>query len=259
MNEQAAVFNGESRIFAPRYRQLSQGAQDRFPVAQQGEAMDVAFTDTYDAFKRFLHESEGRPFFLASYSQGTLHAMRILQRWRRSAPANETSRLVAAYLIGNTVPEAEMAGTLPVCKGPSDTRCYVSWNTVVRGDETGSNHWRAKGAPTCVNPLSWQHDEMPVGRERHLGAVPMIASLPRWLRWLLHPVFRYTDFAAPDAGLLDAQCQDGVLMISEPTEHETAGGRYLFNPGVGRHAWDIHLFWMNVRINIRTRAMAFSD
>ena len=176
MREQAAVFNGRCRVWAPRYRQLSQGVQDRFSAAQQQAAMDVAFSDVASAFQHFLKATDGRPFFVGSYSQGTLHAMRLLKQWLATAPAVEADRLVAWYGIGNTVPEADMAGTLPVCQRAEQTRCFVSFNSVLYGDTKGGNHWKAKGPPTCVNPLSWLQDEALVSKEAHLGAIPSTCS-----------------------------------------------------------------------------------
>ena len=176
MREHAAVFNGRCRVFAPRYRQLSQGVQDRFSRAQQQAAMAVAYSDTWAAFQHFLKATKGRPFFVGSHSQGTLHSKRILQQWLKTAPAEEANRLVAWYGIGNTVPEAEMVGTLPVCQTPEQTKCYVSFNTALYGDKKGSNHWKKLGPPTCVNPLSWQQNEALVGKEAHLGAIPSTCS-----------------------------------------------------------------------------------
>jgi len=255
--EHAGVFNGACRVFAPRYRQLSQGVQDRHTVEQQRGALDVAFSDVWAAFEHFLEHTEGRPFFIGSYSQGTLHAMRLLQRWLPHAPADASARLVAAFLIGNTVPESDMEGVLPVCQSPRQTRCYVSYNTVLRGDDAGSAHWRAKGPPTCVNPLTWARDGLPAAREQHLGAVPLVSSVPYPVRLLSYPLIGYARFDGPDEGLLSAQCQDGILYVTDPTSHPTAGHRYRFNPGDALHALDLHLFWLNLRANVAERAAAF--
>jgi len=255
--EHAGVFNGACRVFAPRYRQLSQGVQDRYSVPEQTEALDVAFADVWAAFRYFLEHTEGRPFFIGAYSQGTLHSMRLLQRWLPAAPANEGARLVAAFLIGNTVPEPDMEGVLPVCKSARQTHCYVSYNTVLRGDDAGSRHWRKKGPPTCVNPLTWSSDELHAESGRHLGAIPLVASVSYPVRWLSYPLIGYARFDGPDVGLLSAQCQDGILYVSDPASHPTAGHRYRFNPGTAMHSLDLHLFWLNLRANVHERAEAF--
>lgn len=248
------VFNGESRVFMPRYRQLSQGAQDRYPVAEQQPAMDVAFSDVWQAFMHFLEHCQGRPFFIGSHSQGTLHAVRLLQRWLASAPSEETSRLVAAYLIGNTVTGKDMAGVLPICAQPNSTFCYLSYNAVQHGDEQQAAHWRSKGPPTCVNPISWQHDEAVASKDLHRGAIPILASQPIFFRILLYPLLRYVTFTMPDKNLVSAQCEDGILFVSDPSLDPSAACNY---GAGGFHAWDLHLFWMDLRANIRERASAF--
>ena len=269
MREHAAIFNGECRVFAPHYRQASQGVQDRYSIEEHQPAMDVAFSDVWEAFQFFLAKTKGRPFFVGSHSQGTLHGMRLMQRWMESdAPAEEKSRLVAWYAIGNTVPEAEMAAALPVCQGPSETRCFVSFNTAVEGDVEGAMHWRKKGRPTCVNPLSWRQDERLVGPEHHLGAVSMLSSGGRsrpekgeWNEFWRPIVYALTGVYAdepPDKELISAQCKDGVLFVSEPSANTSAAGyKYKFNPGGALHAYDINLFYINLRVNIRERARAF--
>lgn len=252
--ELAMVFNGESRVFMPRYRQLSQGAQDRYPVAEHQPAMDVAFADVWDAFLHFLAHSQGRPFFIGSHSQGTLHAARLLQRWLASAPPEEKSRLVAAYLIGNTVTENDMADVLPVCAQPNSTFCYLSYNTVQHGDESQAAHWRNKGPPTCVNPISWKHDELVASKNLHRGAIPMLTSQPILSRILLYPILRYISFIKPDTNLVSAQCKNGILFVSDPLLDPSAGCNY---GSGGFHAWDVHLFWMDLRANIHERASSF--
>ena len=105
--QQASVFNGVARIYAPRYRQASQTIQDADPLwntpfrngsAALQQAMDLAFSDVVRAFEHFLTaHNAGRPFLLASHSQGTMHAKRLLAHLGRRNPA-VLERLVAAYL-----------------------------------------------------------------------------------------------------------------------------------------------------------------
>jgi len=182
--------------------------------------------------------------------------MRLLQQWLRTAPAAQTARFVAWYGIGNTVPEAEMEGVLPVCTSATQTRCFISYNAVVEGDTAARDHWHVKGTPTCVNPLSWRQDELLVGKEHHLGAVPLLSSAAGLWRVLLYPILGAPS-ESPDEGLLTAQCRDGVLYVSDPSANKSVGHRYAFSPGVGLHALDTNLFWMNLRVNIRERAQAF--
>ena len=60
--------------------------------------MDLAFSDVVHAFEHFLTaHNDGRPIIVASHSQGTMHAKRLLAHLGRRNPA-VLERLVAAYL-----------------------------------------------------------------------------------------------------------------------------------------------------------------
>lgn len=90
-------------------------------------------------------------------------------------------RLVAAYLVGNTVEEVELP--IPVCASAKATACFVSWNSVIEGGDAGA-HWTAKvvgGAsskPVCVNPLTWTHDDNATApKVLASGALPVAAHL----------------------------------------------------------------------------------
>uniref|UniRef100_A0A7S4RR21 DUF3089 domain-containing protein n=1 Tax=Ditylum brightwellii TaxID=49249 RepID=A0A7S4RR21_9STRA len=247
MKEQASVFNDVADVYAPRYRQCSQGAQDGFPLEEHQPAMDVAYSDVKDAFNMFLKENAGKPFFIASHSQGTLHAMRLLQEWLPTASEEQADLLVAAYLIGNTVPEEEMTGILPVCEEASQTKCYLSYNIIIHGDEEAEKHWKNKGSPTCVNPLSWKHNGALVASEDHLGALPVCMSC-----WGRLPLIGRFIFPRPHSQLVNAQCKEGILHVSDPMDKEPA--YYWFQPGIGLHAYDFQLFYVNIKLNIFDRA-----
>src|SRR5215475_10944628 len=87
MANQASVFNGCCAIYAPRYREASifryfAATPEIFELA--GE---FAYADVDRAFTHFLqHCSKGRPFILASHSQGTEHAMHLIERPLEASP-----------------------------------------------------------------------------------------------------------------------------------------------------------------------------
>ena len=75
---QVSTFNGCCRIFAPRYRQATLSVFVN-PSDDSNKALDLAYSDVVRAFDRFIEkENNGRPFILASHSQGSLHATRLL-------------------------------------------------------------------------------------------------------------------------------------------------------------------------------------
>ena len=107
---QASAFNACCKIYAPRYRQAtlgSAGAMDRGGM----EAFDLAYGDVLRAWNHFLENwNKGRPLMIVGYSQGALHALRLLEEEVDGSPVAE--RLVAGYVIGIATPEGRVVRTL---------------------------------------------------------------------------------------------------------------------------------------------------
>lgn len=84
---QASIFNGAGKVYAPRYRQAfiySYFAEDK----ESGrKALELAYKDVKAAFDYYLtHYNNGRPFIIASHSQGTTHAIKLLQEYIDGKP-----------------------------------------------------------------------------------------------------------------------------------------------------------------------------
>ena len=80
MANQASAFNGCCNVYAPRYREGSIFTYFSAPPDLFKKTMDLAYGDVDRAFTYFLaHHSKGKPFILASHSQGTFHAFRLIQ------------------------------------------------------------------------------------------------------------------------------------------------------------------------------------
>lgn len=89
---QASAFNGSAAVYAPAYRQ-AHGRSFTHPTPDGDLARDVAFGDVSAAFDVFLSELGERPFLVASHSQGSVMAARLLRERVASTPLAE--RLVA--------------------------------------------------------------------------------------------------------------------------------------------------------------------
>src|SRR6185295_14274231 len=84
---QASVFNGSCRVFAPRYRQAHLKAYFQMNSDQSKKAFDLAYEDLKSAFKYYLdHWNQGRPIIIAAHSQGSMHAVRLLQEFFDGKP-----------------------------------------------------------------------------------------------------------------------------------------------------------------------------
>jgi hypothetical protein len=245
MRGQAAVFNSCCRIYAPRYRQATLFSfMDTSGSGKQ--ALDLAYGDVEAAFDYFLdHYSNGRPFILASHSQGSRHLAKLLHD-RFTAPAL-VQRLVAAYPIGYSVTKAELPADLPVCASATQTGCVVSWNSVGPKARSflGLTHDNI-----CVNPLTWRDDGELADFALNEGAVTMgaVKLTDGPAEWLAPREDRILPGAA------DAHCVDGRLLVS--TIHgDGFGARPLGRDNY--HIYDYALFAMNLRENASARVAAY--
>jgi len=277
LSYQASVFNGSSRIFAPRYRQATLYAFIR-PDDNSRRALELAYGDVERAFRFYLeHHNNGRPLILASHSQGTTHSIRLLEEMVAGSPVQR--RMVAAYLIGYWLPEDKLSSSLsaiPICREPDDTGCIIAWDTF--GIDGGPNHesdhaehwypsddgageWRRRAGKraVCVNPLTGRADTKPAPAELNLGAVhPVMGGVRPGLNMFMgeDPIgMNTTGLSEPLPHHVSAQCrEDGFLYISPPTAKEF---RTAVMPGSNYHNYDYGLFYMNIRADVKRRIKAF--
>lgn len=252
---QASVFNGCCRIYAPHYRQAALKALTATPAA-----VDLAYSDVSRAFRWYVaHENHGRPFIIASHSQGSAHASRLLQQEIIGTPLQDL--LVAAYVIGAYVPSDFGKIGLPVCDAAEQTKCIMSWNSNQAG-RTGTlkltknpTYWWQGGlkstdqpAAICVNPLTWREQGM-APPFANLGSLSLPAGK--------HASAHAQSLPPPTIGLTGAVCRQGLLDVDIPFFN----GRYhdiLSRIYGSYHVFDYGLFYENIRRNATARVAAWN-
>jgi hypothetical protein len=237
---QASAFNGCCAVYGPRYRQVNGQAFVR-PSADGDAAIDLAYGDVLAAF-RFFQAKYGheRPFILASHSQGSFLAARLLREEISRSGLKEL--LVVAYLIGGPINAAPLPG-VAVCDSPDQTGCLVAWNA--RGPRFPGSpfDFQLEGERLCVNPLTWRQDEAPADAALNLGAV-----------------FLHAGDGAPVPGFADARCRDGMLIVSEvgdpPRDFMSRVLDFMIGPE-NYHPIEYQLYYMNLRHNAQQRVAAY--
>ncbi len=224
LTSQASSLNDVGRIYAPYYRQASLWVYLGSKKARR-QAFDTAYADVAASFRYYMaHHNRGRPLIVLAHSQGSQIAVRLLREYYEKLHLDRI--LVVAYLIGERIGTRTFAGLVP-CTSPTQTDCFVTWGTVLRGGKPTLMTGRVDGEPVCINPLSWRMNTEPVSRAHHLGGVPDTFD-----RILPH--------------LVAARCRNGVLEIAPaPPGFAHAGKDY--------HESDINLFYMDIRRNARMR------
>jgi Protein of unknown function (DUF3089) len=223
---QASVFNQQSRVFAPRYRQAHIKEFFIKDEETKTKAFELAYTDVKEAFKYYLqHWNNGRPIIIASHSQGSLLAERLLKDFFQDKPL--MNKLVVAYIIGWPIPK-EYFSSLKMCSDSLSTGCICSWRTLQKGyipfylkNEHGNSY--------VTNPLTWTTGDEYASKKLNKGSV---------LR-KFNKIYKET---------ADAQVSNGLLYIKKPKFPWS----FLY---VSRnyHIADINLYYMNIRENLRQR------
>jgi hypothetical protein len=227
---QASVFNDRCRVFAPRYRHAH--LRSFFsPDSVSGKYFDTAYEDIKNAFLYYItHYNHGRPIIIASHSQGTKHAARLLKEFFENKPL--MNKLVCAYIIGLPVPEKYFTSLKP-CRDSLSTGCFVSWRTFKTGYTEPEFVAKEKFKVDVVNPLSWSCDSGFYASSFNKGGI----------------LLKFNKLI-PNA--VSAEIHHNVLWTSKPNIF----GKILLKKK-NYHAGDINLFYVNIRENVSQRINAY--
>ncbi len=227
---QASVFNKYCRVFAPRYRQANLEAFYTKNKKAADSALELAYQDVKKAFEYYLeHYNKGRPIIIASHSQGTWHAGRLLKEFFEGTPLQK--QLVCAYIIGLPV-FTNYFSELKPCDDSTATGCFVSWRTFQEGYEADYVKKETIKA-YVVNPLTWTMDTSLAPASLNKGVV---------LR----------NFNKVIPGLVHAKINGNVLWVNKP---KFFGSIFLHMKNY--HIADYNLFYENIRENVGTRIRSF--
>ena len=227
---QASVFNKYCRVFALRYRQANLQAFYTQDKVKGEAALDTAYEDVKAAFIYYLKNyNNGRPIIIASHSQGTLHAGRLLKEFFEGKSLQK--QLVCAYLIGLPV-FSNYFTLLKSCEDSTATGCFVSWRTFEEG-YTAPYVRQETLTAWVTNPLTWTMDTTLAPAYLNEGAV---------LR----------NFNKVNPGLVHAQIHGNILWVNKPKFFGS-----LFLKIKNYHIADYNLFYQNIRENVGTRIQAF--
>ncbi|MDO9341805.1 MAG: GH92 family glycosyl hydrolase [Bacteroidales bacterium] len=228
---QATVFNGSCRVFAPRYRQANMKTFYVFDTPIAKETFNLAYSDVRKAFLYFLENyNENRPIIIASHSQGSLHAIRLLQEFFDGTPLQK--RLVCAYVVGYRI-KKDAFKKIPVGENADQTRCFVGWRSYAKG-EIPKGVVADNGNSVCVNPLTWTTSEQWASPELHQGVMNGFETI------------------VPHTAGAGIEPSTKILWVDAQGIIEENGEKVK-----NLHIYDYNLFWMNIRQNVKQRIDAY--
>jgi len=240
---QASCFIKSSNLYMPVYRQAHLKAFLKGDSVELKTALDTAYVDIKAAFSTYLEKwNRGRPIIIASHSQGSYHAMRLLKDFFDS---DLKERLVVAYVVGIPVSEEhiEEFENLKYCSYSNETKCLVSWMSIDSKSSIDSPREKAFSligdqyvnsqnlSLIATNPISWNRDSVEV--EGSAGSALIPAARVEGFRWTKKPIR-----ARVDNGFVRVDGQD----------------RTVFNGTNGNlHVYDFNLFYQDIRVNAEMR------
>lgn len=222
---QATIFNGITKVYAPFYRQAHYSVFTSKDQESAQKAIDLAYEDVKQAFLYYMKTyNKNRPIVIAAHSQGTLHAVRLLKEFFDGK--EQQQKLIAAYLVGMPVND-NMFSDLKIMNLPDDTGGYVSWNTFSE-DYFPDYYQNGLNKAQCVNPVTWTTDTTWSKLSHHRGTLGLKAKL------------------SPQ--IVKCKVEEGVLWIKKPQ----VPGKAFLKEKIWHFA-DYNLFWLDVRENVALR------
>lgn len=228
---QASIFNQIGDVYAPRYRQAHISLYYEKDTMKAKMAFELAYQDVKIAFGEFLKMNKDKPFVIASHSQGTTHAARLIAEIIDPGPLRD--KMIAAYLVGMPVPK-KMFSNVKICRDSSETGCFVSWRTFADG-YTNPYISTSDTSIGIVNPIVWTTDSRRSVRNEHHGAI----------LYNFQKIYRRTH---------TAQVLGNALFISKPR----FPGSFLIKMQ-NYHAGDYNLFYVNIKEDVERRIRLFNE
>lgn len=165
INRMTAAFSDHCNVFAPRYRQVNIEVLS-FSDEEKSKYIAIPVEDITAALTYYLEKlNQGRPFILASHSQGSYVLQLILLDNPNIIDHNQ---LVAAYMPGWTFTQDDLSKMkISIAQTAASTGGLIVWNTI---GPNGSSPTLMANA-LCVNPLSWTSDTKEVPALNNILAV----------------------------------------------------------------------------------------
>lgn len=223
---QASAFNQAGNVYAPRYRQAHYYCYFTKDTVQARQALDLAYEDVRAAFLYYLqNENKGKPIIIASHSQGTTHALRLITEFFDGKDLQE--KLVACYLLGMPVRKNQFEN-IKACEAPDETQCFNSWRTFRKDFK-----FEPDDQILVTNPISWTLTDA------HLSKNENDASI-------------FYKFNKIYPHRVDAQTKGGFLLVSKPRFPGS-----IFVTTKVYHPADVNFYYFSIRANASLRVKSY--
>ncbi|MHB8793778.1 MAG: DUF3089 domain-containing protein [Thermoleophilia bacterium] len=246
----ATAFETEANIYAPFYEQAAIQVLS-LPYDQQQSIVGGQPTqDCIAAFDYYIKNyNKGKPFILASHSQGSNIMVNLLADYMKDHP-DVYSRMIAAYVPGYSITPQYLQQNpeLRFATGPDDTGVLISYNTVAP-TTTEPDPVVLPGA-MVINPITWTTDQTLATAAQNLGSLGVDVNGNVLMDAQGNPqrVLNYAD-AQIDTG-------KGELICSTVDPSTLAQGNAMVAAGIF-HSYDYPFYYFDLRANAANRIARF--
>ena len=223
LENQASVFAGLCDLYAPHYREMHINSYS--DTINGYKAFDVAYNDVLSAFKFFINHIEYDNYIIASHSQGTNHAIRLINEYI-SQDKELLDKLLLSYLIGMDVEKNNFP--IPICESTNDINCFLTWRSFHEGYYP--EKWNYGENFYSLNPITFQLDSSWSEKKDHLGILLPNKKI----------LFKKRISVANKSGLLWVRFNNFFLKKYRDNSY---------------HKADFNLFWLNIRENLQYRLL----
>lgn len=162
LENQASVFAGITDLYVPHYREMH--IYSYTDTINGFKAFNFAYNDIQSSFEYFLQNIKTDKFIIASHSQGTNHAKKLINEY--IYPNKKLrSKLVMSYLIGMDIYEDEML--IDLCKNPLQLNCFLNWRSF--NESYYPDDWNYGDNFISVNPITFNNDTLWSNKNQHKG------------------------------------------------------------------------------------------
>lgn len=224
---QASAWIESGNLYVPFYRQAHIRVFNKKFQNEGKKALDLAYSDLKKAFLYYLKNlNNNKPFIIASHSQGTLHAKRLISEFIDGKELQ--NKLIAAYLVGFKVDKNEFNNLKPMTAA-DEIGGFVSWNTYKMNKYPRKNNYEEwfRGGVTS-NPITWDESTETANN--------------------LHKGILYRNLKIFPKNI-NIKIVDGMVWSSVPN----VPGKFLLSTIRDYHFADINLFWVDIRDNAKLR------
>ena len=242
----ATVFEPLANIYAPWYQQAAIQVLSLPQAQQQSIVGGQPTSDCVAAFDYYIkHYNKGKPFILASHSQGSNIMANLMAQYMKKNP-KVNKRMLAAYVPGWSFTPQYLSQNpeLKFAEGPDDTGVIVSYNTTSPAPQM-PDPVVLPGA-MVINPITWTRSETLATAAQNLGSISVGSDG--------YPVMDAQGNPQKVLNFADAQIKTstGTLICSTVNPSVIAPGNPLVGAGI-YHTFDIPFYYFDLRANAANR------